>query len=85
MIKVNCALILTIIKKSLTPKTKICSLLLRQYPAQKFAKNVLSPIFWLLWSKFSKSQSRDLVRANLEMHFWHSNLFYGFLFSADPN
>ena len=85
MIKVNCALILTIIKKSLTPKTKICSLLLRQDPAQKFAKNVLSPIFWLLGSRFSKSQSRDLVRANLEMHFWHSNPFYGFLFSADQN
>ena len=48
MIKVNCAPFLTIIKKSLTPKTKICSLLLRQDPAQKFAKNVLSPIFWLL-------------------------------------
>ena len=77
MIKVNCALILTIIEKTL-PKTKICYLLLRQDPAQKFAKNVLSPIFWLLGSKFSKSQSRDLVRANLEMHFWHSNPFYYF-------
>ena len=59
MIKVNSTLILTIIKKSLTPKTKICSLLLRQDPAQKFAKNVLSPIFWLLGSKFNKSQSRN--------------------------